>query len=189
MPRAIGPYPVKKQYGENAFEIQLPAEYNISSTFNIGDLTLYEPDKELRTILSREGGIDTNGVSKVKVPTNEMEKQNNTMDLSSTPNAYGTQRTPMDATQQSIMGLRACDKTEGAQHITKFNIKDMEGQTDSKSRATELPVKQLTLVNRLNSERGHLDREEGWNGISPHGPSHQGSRILLIVHQEACGPR
>ena len=100
MPRAIGPYPVKKQYGENAFEIQLLAEYNISSTFNIGDLTLYEPDKELRTILSQEGGIDTNGVSKVKVPTNGVEEQNSTMDLSSTPNARGTQETSMNTSQQ-----------------------------------------------------------------------------------------
>ena len=103
MHRAIGPYPVKKQYGENAFEVQLPAVYNISSTFNIGDLTLYEPNKELRTILSQEGGIDTNVVSKVKVLTNEMQEQNSTLDLSSTPNAHGTQRTYMDTAQQSSM--------------------------------------------------------------------------------------
>ena len=52
MPRAIGPFPMLQQYGTNAFKIKLPEEYNISSTFNIGDLTLLSPVRELRTILS-----------------------------------------------------------------------------------------------------------------------------------------
>ena len=118
-----------------------------------------------------------------------MHEQNSALDLTPTQNAHGTQRTSMDTSQQSIMDSRACNKTKGTQHTTKFSIKDMEEQTDSKSRATELSAKQLTLVNRLNTDQRHLDREEGWNGISPHGPSHQGPRILLIVHQEACGLR
>ena len=118
-----------------------------------------------------------------------MQEQNSTLDLSSTPNAHGTQRTYMDTAKQSSMDSRTWDKTVGAQHITEFSSKGIEEQTDPKSKATELPAKQLTLVNRLNSDRRHLDREEGWNGISPHGPSHQGPRVLLIVHQEACGLR
>ena len=60
MPRAIGPFPVLQQYGNNAFKIKLPKEYNISSTFNIGDLTLYSPVEELRTVLSQEGGVEIN---------------------------------------------------------------------------------------------------------------------------------
>ena len=43
MARAIGPFKVLQQYGRNAFKIELPNTYHISSTFNIGDLTLYEP--------------------------------------------------------------------------------------------------------------------------------------------------
>ena len=97
MPRAIGPYPVKKQYGKNAFEVQLPTEYNISSTFNIGDLTLHEPDRELRTILPQEGGVDTNTVSNNKeVLTNNIQEQNSTLDLTSTPNVHGAQGTSID---------------------------------------------------------------------------------------------
>ena len=133
--------------------------------------------------------IDTNTVSKVKALTKDMHEQNSALDLTPTPNARGTQRTPMDTSQQPSIDSRACNETKGTHHTTKFSIKDMEEQTDSKSRATELSAKQLTLVNRLNIDRGHLDREEGWNGISPHGPSHQGPRVLLIVHQEACGLR
>ena len=34
MTRAIGPFTVLQQYGFNAFKIELPEEYNISSTFN-----------------------------------------------------------------------------------------------------------------------------------------------------------
>ena len=148
---------------------------------------MYEPDRELRKILSQEGGVDTNEVSKVKACTEEMQEQKNTLDLSSTPNARETQRTAMDTSQQSLMDPRTCDQSKEAQHATKSSSKSSTGQTESKSRATELPVEQLTLVNLLNSDREHLDREEGWIGISPHGPSHQGPRVLLIVHQEVCG--
>ena len=118
-----------------------------------------------------------------------MQEQNSTLDLSSTPNAHGTQRTYMDTAQQSSMDSRTCDKTVGAQHITEFSIKGIKEQTNPKNKAIELPAKQLTLVNRLNSDRRHLNQEGGWNGISPHGPSHQGPKILLIVHPEACGLR
>ncbi|XP_057543336.1 uncharacterized protein LOC130821562 [Amaranthus tricolor] len=184
MPRAIGPYPVKKKYGENAFEVQIPAEYNISHTFNIGDLTLHEPTQELRTILSQEGGVDTNMVSKTGNSTKDLKEQDSALDFSSTPNAHGTQETPMDTPQQSVMGLKTTSKTKEAKNITRNSNQAPTGQTDYKNRATELPSKQLTLVNRLSSDRDHLDRKEGWNGIFLHGPSHQGPRFLLIVHQE-----
>ena len=41
MPRAVGPFPIIAKYGYNAYKVDLPAEYNISNTFNIGDLQLY----------------------------------------------------------------------------------------------------------------------------------------------------
>ncbi|XP_057550678.1 uncharacterized protein LOC130828735 [Amaranthus tricolor] len=189
MPRAIGPFPVTKQFGKNAFEVQLPAEYNISHTFNIGDLTLHKPGQELRTILSQEGGVDTNIVSRVKTPTRDMHRQDSTLDLASTPNARGTQGTPVDTPQQSLMDPRTSDQGKEAQYTTKISIKDTTEQTGPKNKGTELSVKQLTLVNRLSSDRRYLDQEGGWNGISPHGPSHQGPRVLLIVHQEDGGTR
>jgi hypothetical protein len=59
MPRAIGPFPILRKFRNNAYEIQLPKEYNISNTFNIGDLTLHTPHQELRTILPKEEGVET----------------------------------------------------------------------------------------------------------------------------------
>ena len=82
------------------------------------------------------------------------------------------------------MDPRTRSKAKEVQDIIRISNQASTEQTDSKNRATELSGEQLTLVNRLSSDRDHLDRKEGWNGISLHGPSHQGPRVLLIVHQE-----
>lgn len=106
MPRAIGPFPVLKKYGNNAFDIHLPEEYNVSSTFNIGDLTLHKTAAELRTILPQEGRVETNGISN----TNELQpniedgtstKQGLTksLTLTSALNAHGKQVRAPQATQ------------------------------------------------------------------------------------------
>ena len=118
-----------------------------------------------------------------------MQEQNSTLELSSTPNARGTQGTPENTPQQSLMSPRTNDQGKKDQYTTKISIKDSTEQTEPKNKGTELSAKQLTLANRLSSDRRYLDREEGWNGISPHGPSHQGPRVLLIVHQEDGGTR
>ena len=56
MPRAMGPFKINDKYGNNAFKMDLPEEFGIFSTFNIGDLTPYIGDSELWTIPSKEGG-------------------------------------------------------------------------------------------------------------------------------------
>ena len=38
--------------------MELPSEYNITNTFNIGDLHLHKQDQEFRSILSKEGGVE-----------------------------------------------------------------------------------------------------------------------------------
>lgn len=38
-PRADGPFKVLKRIGENAYKIELPAEYEVSDTFNVSDLS------------------------------------------------------------------------------------------------------------------------------------------------------
>ena len=84
MPRVRGPFKVLKQYGPNAFKVQLPEDYNISSTFNIGDLTLHKPVQELGSILSLEGGVETK-VSRDKSPTNIRKEQNSVFDKTLAP--------------------------------------------------------------------------------------------------------
>lgn len=62
MPRAEGPFKVKERCGDNAYKIDLPGEYGVSATFNIGDLSRYLDDEkihELRTIPIEEGEDET----------------------------------------------------------------------------------------------------------------------------------
>ena len=40
--RSAGPFKVLKQIGSNAYVIELPSNYGISSTFNIKDLVAYK---------------------------------------------------------------------------------------------------------------------------------------------------
>ena len=117
-----------------------------------------------------------------------MQEQNNALNLASTPNVRGAQRTSIDTSQQPSIDPRTYNETKGVQHTTQPSTIGMKEQTDNKVRATELSVNQQTLVNRLSTDRGHLDLKKDWNGISPHGPSHQGPRVLLIIHQEVCEP-
>ena len=58
MPRAAGPFPIIAKFGGNAYKVELLAEYNITNTFNIGDLQLYKEDQELSLILPQEGGVE-----------------------------------------------------------------------------------------------------------------------------------
>lgn len=59
--RAAGPFKVLRRIGENAYEIDLPAEYEVSRTFNVSDLSLCHgtsEDLDSRASLLQLGGFD-----------------------------------------------------------------------------------------------------------------------------------
>lgn len=59
-PRGDGPFQVLERINDNAYKVELPGEYNVSSTFNVSDLSLFDADGEsdLRTNPSQEGEND-----------------------------------------------------------------------------------------------------------------------------------
>ena len=70
MPRADGPFKVLQQINANAYKLDLPADFGVSPTFNIADLTPYlgeEDELESRTTQMQEGeddeDINTNDTS------------------------------------------------------------------------------------------------------------------------------
>jgi len=61
MPRADGPFKVLKKINDNAYILDLPAEYGVSSTFNVADLKPYAGENEQipsRTTSIQEGEDD-----------------------------------------------------------------------------------------------------------------------------------
>jgi hypothetical protein len=63
MPRADGPFKVLKKINENAYKLDLPANFGVSPTFNIADLKPYlgeEDELESRTTEMQEGEDDVN---------------------------------------------------------------------------------------------------------------------------------
>jgi len=46
MARGDGPYKAVKKVGENAYKIELPGDMQMSTTFNVGDLTAYFKEDE-----------------------------------------------------------------------------------------------------------------------------------------------
>ena len=63
MPRCDGPFKILKKVGDNAYQVELPGKYGVHATFNIGDLSPYIPDEQLRSLRSNsseEGEDDTN---------------------------------------------------------------------------------------------------------------------------------
>ena len=61
MPRGDGPFQVLEKINDNAYKIELPGEYGVSTTFNVSDLSLYDAGdelKDLRTNAFQGGGND-----------------------------------------------------------------------------------------------------------------------------------
>ena len=56
MPRGDGPFQILEKINDNAYKVDLPGEYNVSATFNVSDLTLFDADS--RTNPFEEGGND-----------------------------------------------------------------------------------------------------------------------------------
>ncbi|XP_019058301.1 PREDICTED: uncharacterized protein LOC109116762 [Tarenaya hassleriana] len=55
MPRGVGPFKVLKKINNNTYQLELPSEFNVSSTFNVADLSPFiADDSDLRTNLSQE---------------------------------------------------------------------------------------------------------------------------------------
>jgi hypothetical protein len=46
MPRAAGPFKVLQKINDNAYVLDLPAEYGVSSSFNVADLKPYVGEDE-----------------------------------------------------------------------------------------------------------------------------------------------
>ena len=69
-PRGDGPFQVLERINDNAYKVELPGEYNVSSTFNVSDLPLFDADGEydLRTNPSQEGDDEDMTKSKGKDP-------------------------------------------------------------------------------------------------------------------------
>ena len=59
-PRGDGPFQVLERINDNAYKIELSGEYNVSTTFNVSDLTLFDAYEEanLRTNPFEEGESD-----------------------------------------------------------------------------------------------------------------------------------
>ena len=57
-PRADGPFKVLRKINDNAYEIDLPSSYGVSSSFNVADLSPFLGVEESRMIPFQEGEDD-----------------------------------------------------------------------------------------------------------------------------------
>jgi hypothetical protein len=57
-PRGDGPFQVLARINDNAYKIDLPGEYNVSSTFNVSDLSPFDVGSDSRTNPFEERGND-----------------------------------------------------------------------------------------------------------------------------------
>ncbi|XP_021759479.1 uncharacterized protein LOC110724369 [Chenopodium quinoa] len=60
MPRAEGPFQIMEKINDNAYKVDLGGQFEVSSTFNVGDLAPYLEDDELRATPFEEGEDDAN---------------------------------------------------------------------------------------------------------------------------------
>jgi len=65
-PRGDGPFQVFERINDNAYKLDLPGKYNISATFNVSDLSLFDLDDDSRLNLFEERGNDENQQAPLK---------------------------------------------------------------------------------------------------------------------------
>lgn len=58
LPRGDGHFQVCERVNENPYKLDFPGEYNVSATFNVSDLSLYDVGDGLRTNAFQEEGND-----------------------------------------------------------------------------------------------------------------------------------
>jgi len=72
MPRGDGPFQVLAKINDNTYKIDFPGKYNVSNTFNVSDLSLYDANGELRSLRPKafeEGENDEDIQAQIQVET------------------------------------------------------------------------------------------------------------------------
>jgi hypothetical protein len=69
-PRGDGSFQVLERINDNAYKLDLPGEYNISATFNVSDLSLFDVGDDSRSNPFEERGNDENQQALLKDPLN-----------------------------------------------------------------------------------------------------------------------
>jgi len=74
MPRVDGPFEVLERINNNAYKINLPRAYGVSTTFNVADLSPYLVDDTLENLRAnssqqRENDGDESPNDQVNIPT------------------------------------------------------------------------------------------------------------------------
>ena len=67
-PRGDGLFQVIERINDNAYKLDLPGEYNISATFNVSDLFLFDVGDDSRSNPFKERGNDENQQAPLKDP-------------------------------------------------------------------------------------------------------------------------
>ncbi|KAF8047244.1 hypothetical protein N665_3134s0001 [Sinapis alba] len=68
-PRGDGPFKVLKKINDNAYQLELPGEFNVSNTFNVSDLSYFHVDETvLRSEPSQEGENDEDIEPDINIP-------------------------------------------------------------------------------------------------------------------------
>ena len=116
---------------------------------------------------------------------NNLQVQNSVSDLSSTPIVHEGRNQVKDAFQRPSMMSRHYIGNKKTKTITRNNNIHLEMGTTSRTKAIGPSDDQRTLLSLLNASLTHPDPEQAWDVILTHGPSRQGSRTSLSVHEES----
>ena len=104
------------------------------------------------------------------------------------PNLGGSKRKEFKAMDTLREGLGKYTNQETSMESPRKSVRTSKDQTVTGDRTTEETDCQQTLVHVLREAQEQLEANQGGNGILVHGPSHQGSRVELIIHRETTEP-
>ena len=189
MPRTAGPLLITAKLGDKTYQVDLPADYNVTNTFNIGDLQICTEEQELRTILLQEGGIEPYSYP--------LEHGSRLGELQAVPSrqVVPTVSVQKHITKHSSLEHDENNKTRHDQDVQAQGIHDKprDHKTYSSSQGTDQQpgCDKATLHLCLRSENTCSETSQPGIGIFAPGPSHHEPRTFLVIITEfiKCCPR
>ena len=189
MPRAAGPFPITAKFGDNAYQVALPLEHNVTNPFNIGDLQLYKEDQELRLILPQEGGVEPcSPCSGVEPCSPCSEHGPSTKDAQADPTDYDQRHSMKHIEHLSYKHEENNEKSSQDPANTASAQKEQYGPEDHSAYSSSHTTDQQPICNLatlhlcLRPDPTSPEMSKPKNVIFVHGPlSHQGPRTLLVI--------
>lgn len=156
-PRGDGPFQVLDKINDNAYKIDLPGEYQVSSTFHVSDLSPFDAGSDSRTNPFEERGNDTTRGQTDEHRSEGLRDEDRGHDDGAEAHELGSGIREEGADAQDLGGLHVSSgpitraKARQIQQAVESSFAGFLGQEETNSNWSLKGLTQLTCLEMVNS--------------------------------------